>query len=236
MDLTSVVTDDGSTTLFSEKFQVSYHSLQGAVDESITVFVSAGLDKLLLNGYRRVRVLEMGFGTGLNALLSYIRGLSVSDIQIQYTGIEAYPVPADLITSLQYPAQIGYAQHAEAFTAMHEAPADKTLTINNFQLLKKQVLFEDIDYQNEFDLIYFDAFAPNTQPELWESELLSKMYRALATEGLLVTYCSKGSFKRNLKAEGFQVEALPGPARKREMTRAWKSSTTIKDIKSKLKF
>jgi len=236
MDLTPVVTDDGSFTLFSEQFQVSYHSLQGAIDESITVFLSAGLDKLLLSGYKRINILEIGFGTGLNAFLTYIRTHTLHDILIEYTGIEAYPVPSSVVSLLDYPAHIGDGEFSDVFIRMHKAPPDKMLKINNFELLKKHMFFENLSYQNQFDLIYFDAFAPTTQPELWDCDLLSQMYSALAEEGLLVTYCSKGSFKRNLKSVGFQVEALAGPGRKREMTRAWKSAATLTGIKSKLKF
>jgi len=236
MSLTPVITDDGSSTLFSEKFDVTYHSLQGAIDESITVFLSAGLERLVLDGFKSINILEIGFGTGLNALLTLHRSRNLIDISIQYTGVEAYPVPMNIIESLQFPSLLSDNMLKEDFTNMHEATDDKPLTINNFSFIKQTALFESLSYKNRFNLIYFDAFAPTTQPELWEVDLLSKMYDALQEKAILVTYCAKGSFKRNLKLAGFQVEALLGPGRKREITRAWKSPHVIENIKSKLKF
>lgn len=217
-----IETQDGSHSIFSEKFGVSYHSKYGAIQETQHVFINAGL-KAKAETQTEIHILDIGFGTGLNALMTFLEGQK-SGLKIHYTGVEAYPISLEAARQLNYIEQLQLPDNQANFIKMHEANWGETIAINdNFQLTKVKKKFEDLDFDKEFDLIYFDAFAPTSQPELWKIPLLSIMYNTLKINGLLVTYCAKGQFKRNLKAVGFEVEALAGPPGKREMTRGMKS-------------
>lgn len=222
MDNTLIETQDGSHSLLSGVFGVSYHSRYGAIQESSHVFIQAGLHWKALQS-KTLRILEIGFGTGLNAYLTYLEG-SRLDLKIHYESIEAYPISIEQAAALNYSQILEPAYARRMFLEMHEAPfgIEAWLT-THFHLLKQQILFSDIQYSAAFDLVYYDAFAPDAQPELWEQPMLQKIYDALKPGGIMVTYCAKGYVKRNLKAVGFQVEALPGPPGKREMTRCLKS-------------
>jgi tRNA U34 5-methylaminomethyl-2-thiouridine-forming methyltransferase MnmC len=214
-------TQDGSHSLFSEKYGVSYHSKYGAIQETQHVFINAGL-RLKAIEQKDISILEIGFGTGLNAYMTIFesekRGLT-----IDYVGVEAYPVSKEITRQLNYAAQVNEPESQLIFNKIHEIDWDVPHSINaHFRLTKVNKKFEDLDFDAQFDLIYFDAFAPTSQPELWEVPLLTSMFNALKSGGVLVTYCAKGQFKRNLKAVGFTVEAIPGPPGKREMTRAFK--------------
>lgn len=214
-------TQDGSHSVFSQKFGVSYHSKYGAVQESRHVFIEAGLFPKIL-GKRTLAVLEIGFGTGLNAFLTFLEAES-RQLEIRYEAIEAYPLSMEQVRQLNYPAMLHAENYADQFLRMHQCQWSMPAVLSeNFQFKKELQRFEDIDYEKKFDLIYFDAFAPNAQPELWEPEVLSKMYKALKKGGVLVTYCAKGVVKRRLTALGFTVEAIKGPPGKREMTRCMK--------------
>ena len=216
-----VVTNDGSNSVFSEKFNQQYHSLHGALQESLHVFIHAGL-KFKQQTLNEISILEIGFGTGLNALLTLIE-ISKSNTKINFTTIEKYPLATDIIEHLNYHNVISENNCAAFFNQLHACNWNAFNDItNSFSLIKMQIDIEEIIFKNEFDIIYFDAFAPNTQPELWTIAIFEKMYNALKSNGILVTYCAKGEVKRNLKAAGFEIEALPGPIGKREMTRATK--------------
>lgn len=212
---------DGSSTLLSEKFGVSYHSKYGALQESIHVFIKEGLFyKCLVN--KELSILEMGFGTGLNALLTCVEAKKLG-LKIQYTAIERFPVDLETITKLNYCAMLGEMNGNCIFPQLHSCPWEKNNNISDyFSLIKHQLSMEQVSYTNSFDLIYFDAFAPNVQPELWEPVMMEKMFAALNPRGVLVTYCAKGDFKRALKSIGFEVNTLKGPPGKREMVRAIK--------------
>lgn len=217
-----VLSHDGSHTLESKRFGVSYHSHFGAVEESLTVFLSAGFHALRLKGWTSIRIFEMGFGTGLNALLSKIEA-DKFQIPCFYHGIEAYPIDTDVAASLNYTAALQCSEEEDSFLRMHTCPSDEELVLSDYFTFKKSIgNIETFNFENQYDVIYFDAFAPSAQPELWKPELLGRLYKYLEDGGILVTYCAKGQFKRDLKAVGFEVEALPGPGKKREMTRAWK--------------
>ena len=217
-----IETEDGSHSLFSEQYGVSYHSKYGAIQETQHVFINAALRfKAVIQ--KEISILEIGFGTGLNAYMTLLEAAK-RDLLIKYTAIEAYPISLQQATTLNYPALLNKATTQAEFLQMHAADWATTLRITEqFQFIKQQIKFEAIDYDHQFDIIYFDAFAPNAQPELWEAEVLANMYKALKEDGVLVTYCAKGVVKRTLKAVGFQIEALKGPPGKREMTRAIKS-------------
>lgn len=221
-DSTSLyITQDGTHTLYSANYGVTYHSRYGAITESNHVFIEAGLRYKAVLG-RDISILEAGFGTGLNALLTYIeaekRGLTV-----HYTALEQYPIQPDQVTALNYPDLLGSDTLSSIFQTMHlEGWEEDQLFSPSFRLRKLQTGIETFRAEEQFDLIYFDAFAPQAQPELWQSSVFSNLFDALRPEGVLVTYCAQGEFKRTLKQVGFKVERLKGPPGKREMTRAWK--------------
>lgn len=218
-----IVSDDGSHTLISDQFGVSYHSTHGAIQESITVFLAAGLQKTMASYTYPIRILEMGFGTGLNALLTLMESNKYK-ISVDYTTVEAYPVPIDEVVPLNY-IQLLHAPELEGpFHQMHLILSHQPIALTcRFTFRKCIEKIEVHSPTHAYDLIYYDAFAPTTQPELWGEAIMQKMYDLLDTGGILVSYCAKGSFKRACRAAGFEVESLPGPPGKREMTRAIKS-------------
>ena len=226
MDKTLRLCEDGSHTLYSEKAGECYHSIHGALNESLHIFIEAGFNAVLktfrINHKSSVRILEIGFGTGLNALLTGLESQQ-ENILVDYTGLEPFPVPEAVVKQLNYCSLLSE-KSEQIFLAMHECEWETTQKINPFfNFTKKQQGFRDLNLaDNNFDLIYFDAFSPEAQPELWEQEVFDKCFSVMAPEGILVTYCAKGRVKRALKSAGFTVENLPGPAGKREITRAHK--------------
>lgn len=211
-----VITKDGSNTLFVPELGEHYHSTYGAIQESRHIFINYGLrfiDK------QKINILEIGFGTGLNALLTLIENYSLKK-QISYTAIEKYPLQKDIYSQLNY-AQI--LEQTELFNQLHNAKWEISTAINSdFTIAKLQKDIQQYSPKIKFDLIYFDAFAPDIQPELWTEEVFLKMYNALENNGVLVTYSAKGSVKRAMRAAGFNTEELPGPEGKRVVTRAIK--------------
>lgn len=215
-------TADGSHSLFSGQYGVSYHSRHGAIQETQHVFINAAL-RLKALTQQNIHILEIGFGTGLNAYMTLLEATK-RNLNIQYTAIEAYPISYQQANDLNYSELLKKEAYQSLFLKMHADNWEELQQLtDHFQFIKFQKKFEDLTFENQFDIIYFDAFAPNSQPELWEADVLSIMYKALKKEGVLVTYCAKGVVKRTLKAIGFQIEALKGPPGKREMTRAIKS-------------
>ncbi len=216
-------TGDGSPSIFSEQFGVSYHSMHGAIQETEHVFIEAGL-RYRAAELEELSILGIGMGTGLNAYMTYLEA-ERQQLKINYVTIEAFPLEFVVAEQLNYAELLGKEDTQALFLTLHEAAWGKTQELSPcFKFTKWLKRFEEIDFMNQFDVIYFDAFAPNAQPELWEADLLTKMYHALKPNGVLVTYCAKGVVKRTLKAIGFEVQAIPGPPRKREMTRAVKGS------------
>jgi tRNA U34 5-methylaminomethyl-2-thiouridine-forming methyltransferase MnmC len=209
-------TADGSTTIFIPEMDENYHSHHGAIQEAEHVFIQMGLEHLRK---KTVRIFELGFGTGLNALLTYKRSKELGTT-IEYVGLEAFPVEPELVSELNYTNQIG-AEYDGVFAEMHEQPWNQVNTMDHFQLTKVDQKIQDFDIEGkEFDLIFFDAFGPRAQDEMWHLPVLEKMSEMLTNGGVLVTYCAQGQFKRYLKSLGFEIERLPGPPGKREMTRA----------------
>ena len=213
------VTGDGSKTIFLPELNETYHSSNGAVQESRHIFIQNGLDLVVNKG--NIRILEVGFGTGLNALLS-ASWAEKNNQPIQYIGIEAKPLPPELCFQLDYPRHIG--QHAYKIydeLIRCDWEIDNQLT-THFSIQKREMKIQDFVAFEPMDLIYFDAFGPRVQAEMWDITILEKMIQSLNSGGALVTYCAQGQFKRDLKAVGFSLESLPGPPGKREMTRATK--------------
>jgi tRNA U34 5-methylaminomethyl-2-thiouridine-forming methyltransferase MnmC len=210
-------TADGSQTIFVPQWDEHYHSIHGAIQESRHVFINNGLIPFLSESV--VRILEIGFGTGLNALLT--AEYATQGRSIYYEALEAYPIEDTLWQSLNYHE---IANSELNLPILHRANWEiSEEVLPNFTLKKRSGFLETITFEESFfDLIYFDAFAPGAQPELWTPFIFTKMYQALKPGGHLVTYCAKGSVKRAMKEVGFQVLALPGPPRKREMTKAVK--------------
>jgi tRNA U34 5-methylaminomethyl-2-thiouridine-forming methyltransferase MnmC len=222
-------TADGSPTLYVPALNEHYHSHHGAAQESRHVFIGAGLQPLLEAGQGQpdegpLHILEVGLGTGLNALLT-LEAAMVTKAIIDYDGYETNPLPLSIIAELASQWDYNIALKA-AFKQLHAAPWDVMLEIDETLFLTKiQQPIQNADLATYFyNLIYFDAFAPEKQPELWTEDVFKKLYDAAAPGAVLVSYCAQGQFRRNLRAAGWLTEKLPGPPGKREMTRARKAS------------
>ncbi len=212
------LTADGSSTLYAPHYDALYHSHHGAMQESTHVFIEAGL-KQVLKGKTRPKILEYGMGTGLNVLLTLTYAKQYG-ITIIYHTIEKHPLSMLDIEQLNYGE---LSTHEEWFRIIHSTPWGEEVELTDtFKLTKFHTDFNEFSAAENYDIIYYDAFAPTAQPELWTAEAMSTCYEQLANDGILVTFCAKGSFKRALKAVGFEVESLKGPPGKREMTRARK--------------
>ena len=224
MKRTVITTSDGSKTIQIEDWDEQYHSIHGAIQESQHVYIKTGLHHFLkLYNPKQLRVLEIGFGTGLNAFLTALES-GQQDVEIHYEGVEAYPVEADELSQLNYAARIA-ANQQHLFDSLHKLSWEELHSItSNFSLKKRQQFFSELSDENSFDLIFFDAFGARVQPELWTESIFKSMYRALKNKGVLVTYSAKGSVRRAMQTAGFLVERLEGPPGKREMLRATKSS------------
>lgn len=214
-----IITSDGSTTIHLPDWNEQYHSKHGAIQEAYHVFIKSGLDQIQQSD---ISILEIGFGTGLNAFITYLESQN-RNLTIHYTGVEAYPVARDEVEKLNYITELSATSNESDFYKMHETPWEqKQLISDNFHLTKRKQFFEEIDDQDSYDLIYFDAFGARNQPELWTEPIFKKMYQALKMGGILTTYAAKGSVRRAMLSVGFEVERLPGPPGKREMLRAKK--------------
>ncbi|HWB27032.1 MAG TPA: tRNA (5-methylaminomethyl-2-thiouridine)(34)-methyltransferase MnmD [Chitinophagaceae bacterium] len=215
------VTGDGSHTISIPAAGITYHSTHGAVQESMHVFIEAGLMPFLPVA-ESVNIFEMGFGTGLNALLALQLAIG-NKLPVYYTAAELYPLTAAEYTALNYSAILGKDFLQPFFLQMHAAAWEEDIVIHPlFTLHKIKGAAENDIMENFFDIVFYDAFAPNDQPEMWTEKIFSTMFAALKKGGILVTYCSKGVVRRALKSAGFTVEKMPGPPGKREITRAKK--------------
>ncbi len=216
-----IVTADGSKTIQIEDWNEQYHSIHGAVQEAYHVFIKSGFWQVEEKEHQ-VRILEMGFGTGLNALIT-MHEAEKRDVSVEYVGIERYPVSLDEAFQLEYPKMLKWSGSEAMYRKMHEVSWENTHQLTpNFSLEKCQKDFFEVNQSSLFNLVYFDAFGARVQPELWTAALFEKMFRALKPNGILVTYSAKGSVRRALQEVGFVVERLPGPPGKREMLRATK--------------
>ena len=264
-----ILTKDGSHTIQHDNLPVTYHSIHGAIQESMHVFIHAGLEHWLTNHLEKInepehllnhhgekidhptdlnhhdeninqpthlnhhdekinqpiRIFEMGFGTGLNALLSLQYAIE-KNLIIDYITVEKFPIDASQYFQLNYNEQLNEPGLKDFFIAMHEVSFNQQLNIHpNFRLLKlkgdlEEILKTSSQLDKTFDLIFYDAFAPSAQPELWTEEVFSLLIRLLSPVGFLTTYCSKGVVRRAMQSAGFSIEKIPGPPGKREMVRA----------------
>lgn len=214
-----IQTEDGSSSLLMEEWGETYHSKHGAIQEAKHVFIQNGLS---LFKEQSVAVLEIGFGTGLNAFVTFLEAQKLN-LTVDYTGVEAYPILPEEVEKLNYVSQLNANQFDTVFQLMHSCEWGlKTVVSEGMTLTKRQQYFNEISDKNSFDLIYFDAFGFQYQPELWTVEIFRKMFEALKPNGILVTYACRGSIKRAMMEVGFSTEKLPGPPGKREMLRAVK--------------
>ena len=214
-----IVTADGSTTIHLPDWDEQYHSKHGAIQEAFHVFIKNGLS---LFSNTKIRILEIGFGTGLNSFITFLEAPKLN-LAIDYVGVEAYPIGEEEIRQLNYVKTLKADEFRNVFDEMHHQEWDfKNKFSAMFYLTKRKQFFNEIDDRNTFDLIYFDAFGARVQPELWTEVLFKKMYTALKSGGVLVTYSAKGSVRRAMQSVGFAVERLAGPPGKREMLRATK--------------
>lgn len=214
-----VVTGDGSKTIHMPELNESYHSTHGALQEAEHVFIKNGLDLL---GKESVDVFELGFGTGLNAILAY-RFSKQNNVHINYVGVEAYPVTLEMIEALDY-TDFLTVDEKKVFLEMHKADWGSRVALSDqfiFQKTEEKIEDYEVD-ESTMDIVFFDAFGPRTQGALWQPVILEKMASILRENGILTTYCAQGQFRRDLKSLGFDVTKVPGPPGKREMTVAFK--------------
>jgi tRNA U34 5-methylaminomethyl-2-thiouridine-forming methyltransferase MnmC len=214
-----IITSDGSTSIHLPEWEESYHSKHGAIQEAQHVFIKNGLS--LCKG-QSVSVLEIGFGTGLNAFITFLESQK-NNQNINYVGVEGFPISPEEVLQMNYVDQLNANQFESEFKIMHTSDWEENVTISDtFRLTKRKQLFNDINDKNQFDIIYFDAFGYRVQPELWSVEIFTKMFEALKEGGILVTYACRGPIKNAMKEAGFKIEKLAGPPGKREMLRGWK--------------
>lgn len=216
-----IITDDGSTTIRIPDWDENYHSTHGAIQEAKHVFIKNGLD--LFQNQDSISILEIGFGTGLNAFITFLE--TVNKEKVNYVGVEAYPISSEEIAQMNYVAELQATQYQAVFDKMHSCDWESQQNITeNFILTKRKQFFQDIEDKEQYDLIYFDAFGFPLQPELWSEAIFKKMYDALLPKGTLVTYACRSSIKNAMLSVGFSIEKLPGAPGKREMLRATKNS------------
>jgi tRNA U34 5-methylaminomethyl-2-thiouridine-forming methyltransferase MnmC len=215
-----IVTNDGSQSISVPDLHVAYHSIHGAITESLHVFIDAGWKHILKKfPGQSINILEMGLGTGLNVLLSLVEA-EKSSILTTYEAIELFPLLPEEFNGLDYPSRIASDKH-HLFVRIHSSPWEEEVKLTDYFILtKRKCSLLDYSSSKKFHLIYFDAFAPAAQPELWTIEVFKQLYAMTIEGGTLVTYCAKGDVRRAMKHAGFEVEKLKGPPGKREMLRA----------------
>uniref|UniRef100_UPI0040483D46 tRNA (5-methylaminomethyl-2-thiouridine)(34)-methyltransferase MnmD n=1 Tax=Roseivirga sp. TaxID=1964215 RepID=UPI0040483D46 len=223
-ELKIIVTEDGSHSLYNADLNETYHSFHGAVQESKHVFIKEGLNYLKLNqSLAQINVLEVGFGTGLNALLA-LEWANENEIKVNFTTLEPFPLKAELYEQLNYAQFIPGEDIQGRFIALHRAPWEVMESEGAcFSIFKTMQRLQDFTSESKFNVIFFDAFAPSKQSEMWGLAVLSKAVGNLVGGGVIVTYCAQGQLKRDLKYLEMEVQTLPGPPGKKEMIRAIKS-------------
>ena len=223
MQRTLIKTEDGSHSLYVNDLDEQYHSKHGAIQEGKHVFIEAGLKHVASHNNSPIRILEIGLGTGLNSFLTLIESEKLN-LPIHYTALEAFPLELDLITELNYVECLNEERIKNKFIQIHSSDWEKEISLSElFCIHKIKGTLQEVQFDETYHLIYFDAFGPAVQPEMWTEEIFNKLYSALKPNGCLFTYCAKGEVKRTLKKVGFTVAALPGPPGKREMVRAIKT-------------
>jgi len=214
-----IQTSDGSSTILVEEWGESFHSVHGAIQEAQHVYIENGLRFAFQGKKETLEILEIGFGTGLNCFMSFMEAQK-NNQKINYTAIEGFPLLKDEWSLLNYPSFFEN-KHQNIFNIMHDSPWERTCEIqNNFTLTKLEQMFENLDLEKRFDLVYFDAFGFQYQPHLWSENVFTRVKNAMNPNGVLVTYACKGEVNRLLKKLGFIIQKLEGPPGKREMIRA----------------
>ena len=216
-------TEDGSPTIYLPELDEHYHSVHGAIQESSHIFIQAGLRSLPAG---HIRILEVGFGTGLNAFLTLLETFNSPDLSIEYFTVERYPLSTDITEQLDYPHLLA-PDRADLFAALHRAPWDKPVNITPaFTLHKIEGDIATVPLPDDINLIYFDAFAPEKQPEMWQQPIFDRIASHTSPQGVVVTYCAKGDVRRGWQAAGFRMEKLAGPPGKRHILRGTKTLPT----------
>ena len=214
-----IKTLDGSTTIHLPEWDECYHSKHGAIQEAYHVFIRNGLN---LMDEKKISILEIGFGTGLNAFITLLEAQK-NNLSIDYTGVEAYPVAKAEALIMNYCQELKAEAFESEYEKMHDCSWEEKHAFNSqFSLTKRKQFFQYIQDKNTFDLIYFDAFGFRVQPELWSTEIFRNMFEALKDNGVLVTYAARGVVKRSMQEVGFIVKKVPGPPGKREMMVSFK--------------
>lgn len=218
-----IITKDGSHSLYVPHLNEHYHSTHGAIQESRHVFINSGLHA---NKLQQVNILEIGFGTGLNAFLTLLESKK-KEIQVNYTTLELYPLDIECVKQLNYAQLSSDEDAAKHFLTLHESPWGVSIQITPFFTLHKvkrdfSKVNSIIETDTRFDVIYYDAFAPEKQPEMWTQQIFDKLFSVCNKKGVLTTYCAKGVVRRMLESSGFTIEKLPGPPGKREILRCRK--------------
>lgn len=216
-----IVTEDGSHTIYLPEINEHYHSVHGAIQESLHIYIGQGL---LYSGKKEFSILEIGFGTGLNAWLTYCYSKQ-ENLKINYFSLEKFPLKESEYLRLNYSENI-FPENADVFKQIHCSDWDLPIHISpNFTLEKvcADLTTYNFDKTRQFDLVYYDAFAPGKQPEMWTDQVLQKVAETVCTNGILVTYCAKGVVRRALSATGFSMERIPGPPGKKEILRGKKA-------------
>lgn len=219
-----IVTTDGSHSIVIPEMGVTYHSSHGAIQESMHVFIESGLRYWLQkhSPALSVSILELGFGTGLNALLSLVEA-EKTQVQVYYETIEPYPLDLPTVALLNYCEQLGRPDLNETFTQLHNCAWEETIPVSpHFNFKKRKIDFANYVPAQLFNIVFFDAFAPDIQPALWTAAVFKKLYAGMHAEGVLTTYCSKSIVRKAMVEAGWKVEKIPGPPHKREMVRAGK--------------
>ncbi|MBT3418235.1 MAG: tRNA (5-methylaminomethyl-2-thiouridine)(34)-methyltransferase MnmD [Flavobacteriales bacterium] len=213
-----IITKDGSHSLFVPELNENYHSVHGAIEEALHVFIKNGIHS---HPKQNINILEIGFGTGLNTLLTLE---NKKEVTVNYTALEPYPVSEKIYSKLNFFTMRNL--DGETFLKLHTSDWEKEIEISGgFTFFKSEKRLQNFTTKKKFDIIYFDAFSPETQAEMWTEEVFKKCFNLLNKDGFLVTYCAKGVVKRTLKSIGYEVETLDGPTGKREMTRANKKGS-----------
>lgn len=214
---TPFITEDGSSSLRLDELPEHYHSMHGAYRESMHIYIKSGLH--FFPDFAVIKILEMGFGTGLNAALTLC---NKSNRLIDYNTIEAYPLTLQEVGLLNYNSYLDNKYYSD-FLRMHSVKSGEKICIEKvFGFTKNINTLEHTELEDGYQLVYYDAFGPEIQPELWTAEVFGKLHASMASNSVLVTYCAKGSVKRAMKAAGFELESLEGPPGKREITRCFK--------------
>ena len=216
MDRKIFVTADGSYSVMDNDTNLTFHSRHGALQESMHIFIRAGLLPLLNNNSTMIRVFEMGFGTGLNALLTLAESDKYS-VKVSYHAIDLFLLPESITSGLNYCQSPEMAKWESSFQMMHSAKIGEKISLSpNFIFLKSNMDISLFDTEDKFDLVYYDAFGPDDQPEVWTASIFQKVQSWLVTGAILVTYSAKGQVRRSLEQSGFRTKKLPGPPGKRE--------------------